>query len=171
MTVLIKTINYLDAEGSTVEGIITADNLQDGDVTEGGVEADIDISEPEDGIVSLPPLTDHEIRKAEKHLYKIFTKAMKTDMSQPITAAHELQTAQALIELVGIAMEMPEMAKKFSLIKSIQINPCPPVQLERAMQVLEANFDTGIVRSVKRLLNNTGPALKPTHDLGRSRPS
>lgn len=168
MASILTSIHLLDENKKSVDGIIVATDADEGK-PQGGVEADFDSDEPED-VDSLPPLTEAGIREAQDKLAEVFGAALQIDMSQPVTVEHELLVAKALVDVAALAMEDPRIAGKLPRVCFLQINPCPPVGLDRAFERLAGIVEPSTLQSVKAMFSSPKPTVGATHGTQNARP-
>lgn len=134
----------------------------DGKAPSASVETDLDMEERED-VDDLPPIPDAELEAAERKLAEVFREAMKVDIRQPLTNAHEAVVAKALVDVTSMAMEEPALAAKLPTVRFIQMNPCQPVRVERAFELLRSFVDAGTFQSVSAMFASPSSRSKPTH--------
>jgi len=162
----IQTVRFLDENKLPIDGFICASN-DDGASLDGDIDGS---AEDRDDDNDLPPLTDAETEEAENALYAVFNKALRVDASQPVTDAHKLRVAQALVDYAAMAMEQPAMAARFAEIRFIQMNPCEPVPIETALDVLEQSAGVATANSVRDVIAATSRSAR-TPKAGSCRPS
>lgn len=168
MTDALVSINLLDANQQKVEGVFIL-NASDHADAQVDIGAELDFAEPEDAAL-LPPLTDAEERAASDAFARVCIEAMRVETNAPVTPEHEVRVAKALVDLVSMALEDGELAMKLPLARFIQMNPCPAVGVDRALEVLEGLVDPATFRSVRTAFQIRNARAQATHGTPSSRP-